>query len=518
MSGSDVSAALDRVLGRVTMYRLVLIALGVIAAAALVLTLLPGQLFFGPLDLIASAAVLAAVSYLANRLFARLFRVHPHGESTLITAALLLFIFQPTAEPAGLGVLALAALLAVASKYLIAVRGRHVLNPAAFGAFAVGLLGLDFSVWWVGNPVLLPLVVVAAIAVLHRTRRMPLALVFIAVAATSLIAQAVLAGTPFGDAARTAFVSYAVVFFATFMLTEPLTLPPRRIHQLALAVVVGLLYATPFALPGPVFGPIELGLYSTPEFALLVGNVLAFALGQRRALRFEVAGRRQLTPTSWEVELQPSHPVRFRPGQYLELTVPHRGMDARGGRRTFSIASAPAPGGPVRLGLRVPPERSSSFKRALLELEPGASVTGTAVGGDFVLPADPAVPLLLVAGGIGITPFVSQLEAARAAGEQRDVVLVYAVSSTDEIAYAVELGRSGCRVLLVSPEPLTRMPEHWTWIGPGRLTGERLLAAVPDAGSRRPYLSGPPALIAELRPALRRAGARRIHTDAFVGY
>ena len=46
----------------------------------------------------------------------------------------------------------------------------------------------------------------------------------------------------------------------------------------------------------------------------------------------------------------------------------------------------------------------------------------------------------------------------------------------------------------------------------------RLLAAVPDAARRTVYLSGPPSMVAALRRTLRRAGARRIHTDVFVGY
>ena len=54
--------------------------------------------------------------------------------------------------------------------------------------------------------------------------------------------------------------------------------------------------------------------------------------------------------------------------------------------------------------------------------------------------------------------------------------------------------------------------------GPDRLTGETLLAAVPDAARREAFLSGPPSMVASLKRALRRAKVRRIHTDVFVGY
>ncbi|HEY0273932.1 MAG TPA: HipA N-terminal domain-containing protein, partial [Chitinophaga sp.] len=44
----------------------------------------------------------------------------------------------------------------------------------------------------------------------------------------------------------------------------------------------------------------------------------------------------------------------------------------------------------------------------------GARVGATGLGGDFLLPADRARPLLLIAGGIGITPFAAQLAAVLA--------------------------------------------------------------------------------------------------------
>lgn len=511
-----VIAWLDRTLGRLTMYRLVLVALAVLTVEALVLGA-TGVLFYSAPAMLAGVAVLLAASWGSNRLLGLAFRIRPHSESALITAGLLFFIMPPVLTPDGLLVLAGTAAIANASKYLIAVRGRHLLNPAAVGALVVGILGLGYSAWWVANPWMLPLVALTGLLVLFRTRRLPLALLFVAVATLALVARYALSGFAATPAAllELALVSSPTVFFAAFMLSEPLTLPPRRWQQLLEAAVVGVLFAVPFSLSLVAVGPLSIGVFATPELWLVLGNLLAFAFARRRGIRLAYTGRRQLTPTSWEFEFAPDAPVPFAAGQYLELTLPHR-ADSRGWRRTFSIASAP--GGPVRLGLRVPPERSSSFKRTLLELEQGTVLRATGVGGDFTLPTDAAEPLLLVAGGIGITPFVSQLGQLAQSGDARDVVVVYAVSSSDDIAYAVELGRAGVRVLLVAPDAPTRLPEHWEWLGFGPLTSSLLLAAVPDARTRRTYLSGPPSLIAALRPGLAKAGVGRIHTDAFIGY
>jgi ferredoxin-NADP reductase len=500
-------AWLDRALGRVTMYLLVIIALAVLGVAALVGSLI-GQISYPVPDVLLSALVLLLATVASNRLIGRLVRITPQTSSAVITALLLLFIFAPTHDPAGLWTLAIAGVLASATKYLLAVRGRHVLNPAAAAAFIVGLvpplLGATFVTWWVGTAFLLPFAAVGALAILFRTRKLWLGLTFVVVATLGWGLTFAAHGSAFAAGASFALLQYPAVFVAGFMLSEPLTLPPRRWQQLAEAALVGAVFALSFS----AFGVVS----SSPQFALLVGNVVAFFFGQRRGIRLTYVGKTRLTPTSWELEFAPRHPVRFAPGQYLELTLPHRRTDSRGWRRVFSIASAP--GGNLRFGIRVP-QSPSTFKRALLELEPGTRVAATSVGGDFVLPAGES-PLLLVAGGIGITPFIAHLESL--AGSRRDVVVVYAIGTPDDLAYAPTLARAGCAVTVVCAERPAKLPTGFAWVPSARLDAEQLLAAVPDARSRHTFLSGSPAMVGSLRRALRRAGVRFVHTDVFFGY
>lgn len=498
-----MTAWLDRVTGRVTMYRLVTLLLAVTASAALALSLV-GELFYTPPELIGSLAVALASTVVANRVFALVFRTMPHFESSIVTGLILFFLFLPSLEPAELGTLAIAGVLATASKYLIAVRGRHILNPAAAGATLVAVLQLPAAGWWVATGLLLPVTLIGAFLVLYRTRRLTMGLVFVAVSATILVVRLTASGQGVADAVSTTFASYPVVFFAGFMLSEPLTMAPRRWQQLAIAALVGVLFTVPFTI-GPVF--------LSFEFALVIGNILAFLAGQRRAIRLSYLGKTQLTPTSWEFRFQPERPVAFRAGQYMELTVPHPRADARGSRRVFSIASPP--GGPVAFALRMA-QPGSTFKQAMLELKPGARVRGTSVGGDFLLPRDAATPVLLVASGIGITPFLSQLQRDRAAGVDRDAALVYTVSALEELAFREELREE--RVLLVSPAQPDGLPASWRWIGAGPLSSDLLAAEVPDVAARTAFVSGSPASIARARTALRGAGVRRVRTDYFTGY
>ena len=494
---------LDRTTGRFTMYRTVTLLLLAITVNGFVASL-AGWIFYEPLELLASGAVAVAASMLGSWVFALVFRSKAHLESALITGLLLFIVLEPSLEPQPLIAIAIAAVVASASKYLLAWRGRHIFNPAAVGALAVTIPVLTYGVWWVGSPYLLPLVALSALVVLYRTRRLEMGAVFIVVVLVVYAIRWTMTGQGALAGIEVALLSAPFVFFAGFMLSEPLTMPPLKRQQLGYAVTIGLLASLSFHI-GDV--------YSSPQLALVVGNLVAFFFGQRRGIRLSLVTKKQLTPTTWEFTFAPSRPVAFTPGQYMELTVPHKKSDAKGLRRVFSISSAP--GADITFALKITDE-VSSFKRALLDLEPGSAVKGTLVAGDFVLP--PAgTPILLVAGGIGITPFASQLAHDRTIGVERDVVVAYAVSDPAELAYSDLLKTSGARVIIAAPTKPARLPKGWIYAGP-RLTGEVLTEHVPDLAARRAFISGPPSLVNTLRVTLRSLGARRVTTDYFSGY
>lgn len=500
-------ARLDALLGKLQMYRLVSLVLAAIALVAIVESLV-GVLGFPPLALLATLATVLVSCVVANRVMALLFRVRPHTESSIITALLLFFLFFPTTDGTDLLSVALVSAIAVASKYVLAWRRRHIFNPAAVGALIIGFTGLNASVWWVGTPVLLPVVAIGALLVLYRTRQLPMGLTFIGIATVAVVIVQSSFGLTVPDALIYAIGSSPLIFLAGFMLSEPLTLPPRLWQRIALAAVVALLFSIPFS-----FGPI----HGSPELALVVGNLLAFLVGQRRGLSLSFERSVHLTPSMTEFVFSTKHPVSFRAGQYMELSIPHAGVDSSGTRRVFSIASAPSNPHEVRFGVRMG-ESTSSFKRALASLKPSQSVRANLVAGDFLLPSDPNRPVLLVAGGIGITPFISQLQHDAAEGAQRDLVLVYAIRGHEEFAYADELKRLGVRVVLLAPSAPEQLPEGWSYAGSGRLTGDVIEQHVPDARQRTAFVSGPPRLVGAARSELKRLRVRRVVTDAFSGY
>src|SRR5438105_2074189 len=102
------------------MYRLVLyVLLGLIALAAILsyFTLLP----FSPLSLLLSTLFLVGTCWVANSLLARIFAVPTNVESTYITALILALIIDPAQSPGDLQFLGWAAILAISSKYILAL-------------------------------------------------------------------------------------------------------------------------------------------------------------------------------------------------------------------------------------------------------------------------------------------------------------------------------------------------------------------------------------------------------------
>lgn len=521
MLGS-LTAAWNRVfavLGRISMYRMVFFALAALTAVSILLS------FFGLVgptwgELLASALVLGVVCAAVDAGAQRVLKLPWRLESSLITALILLFVLRPTLDPTALVGVAIAAAVASLSKYVLAWRGRHIFNPAAVGATALTLLslawpGLGASAWWVGTPALAAPVIIFGLAVLWRTEKVRVVAVFLVVAVgvaivrTSAQYQAAGIDIAIGDIFWPILLSSPFLFLGAFMLSEPLTLPPRRWQQFLVAGVVGILAGWPIAI-----GDITLG----QERALLIGNLVAFAFAVRTAVRLTLAARADPTPTVRELTFRVHDRLSFTPGQYLELEVPHRHPDARGTRREFSIASAPEDLPILKVAFKdsAGTKALSSYKRALAEVEEGSRLAITGVWGDFVLPKRDTAPVLMVAAGIGVTPFVSQLRHLHAAGEDRDIVLIYVASEASELAYRTEIEATGAPVIVFTRDRPIDLPRHWRWAQGVRLDAEGLVRVVPDIASRHAYVSGPPGLIADLALALERA--RSITTDAFSGY
>lgn len=496
--------AVDRLLNGITMYRLVLYGLVALALIAVLLGTLH-RIAFGPLSFLGSLTVLLPVCYGANCLLARWVNAPVNAESWSITALILFFIMLPVRSAADAGTLLLAGVIAMASKYVIAIRGKHLFNPAAFAATAVGPF-TGSAIWWVGTPWLLPFTMVLGFLIIRKIRRGALFWSCVLCSMGVLIPLALMNGVPLAEALRQHLVSWPIIFFASVMLTEPMTMPPRRHHQVLYGGLAGVLH-WPFRI-GPLF--------SSPELILLLVNLCSWTVSLRRRVFLRLLEKREIARDTWEFSFAPDAPLAFRPGQYLEWTLPNVQCDARGNRRFFTIASAPTEP-QIRIGVRIGP-RHSMFKERLRVLEPGAIMVANALAGDFVLPDDLSVKMVFIAGGIGVTPFRSMVRWLMDRQEHRDIVVFLLNRTPEDVAYREVFDAAssvGVRTTYVYSDSTVPLPT-----GSVRsLDAHTLAGMVPDYPERVCYLSGPGGMVDAYVRMLRTMGIprHRIRTDYFPG-
>ena len=261
------------ILARLTISRLTLYVLLALLGAAFVLTIV-GALPYRPLDLGFSTLLILFVCWAVNRVFARGFGASSNWESVLITGLILTLIITPFSPADGteIGFAIFAAAWAMASKYIVVLRGRHVFNPAAFGvALAAAALGASVS-WWVGGSLyLLGTTLLGGLLILRKMRCYNLLFPF---SGACLATVVVTSGWGHAAAALDQLALHSMFFFFAFvMLTEPRTAPLGQARRVAYAALTGILFA-----PEVHWGT----FYSTPELALLAGNLFTVLSSPRR--------------------------------------------------------------------------------------------------------------------------------------------------------------------------------------------------------------------------------------------
>ena len=448
-----------------------------------------------PAGLIVSVLVLSTACYVANYGLAKLFGAATNSESWLISALILACILTPRVSWSYVAFAALAGVIAMASKYILVWRQSHIFNPAAVGAFVVSVTGLLSASWWIATPWLAPITIVLALIILRKQRKFTMFFVFAVTALLVMLLMSLGNDKALIDVLKDTVLSWPLIFLGSVMLTEPITLPSDKYYQLIVAALVGALFCI----------QMHVGVISSaPHTVLLVGNLLAAVLVVPFGAWLHITKTRHLAPDILELTFAKPRGLRYKAGQYMEWTLPHVAADIRGNRRTFSIASAPSQA-EVKLVVRIF-EKSSSYKKALAKLTAGDRIRVANVSGEFTLPASPQ-KLLFVAGGIGITPFLSMLAQLTVKKQPFDITLLYMASSKDQF-----IGKD-----VFNNAALLGLKTEYTI---GKLDTVALQQMVPDFTERLVYISGPPVMVDVYKKQLRQAGVsrNRIRTDHFSGY
>lgn len=497
---------IDRFLNNITMYSLVIKGLACMALYAIILGF-TGLISYSGWDLIFSLLVISITALFVNWILAHLYSAPASSDSTLITALILFFILLPSME--SLVSVALVTTLAITSKYLVAYNYRHIFNPAVVGAFIADYIGNGPAIWWVGSKAMIFAVIIIAFLVVRKTRRFALFYSAVGASLATVITLALLGNLGIWEQASSHLLSWPIIFFASIMITEPLSTPPSRKLQIIYGLGVGALSAIPFHI-----GPI----YNSPAFALIVGNIFTFFVSLKSRIILTLKSKSLIAKETYEFVFESSPKVDFEPGQYLEYLLPHRNGDRRGIRRYFTIASSPTES-ELKLGIRMASTNGSSFKQNVLSLKQGGVLTASRLAGDFILPQRTDINLVFIAGGIGITPFRSMVQYLIDKNIKRNITLFYANKTAEDIAYSEIWTRAEKALGLKTVHVLTEPDPSWRG-EIGYITEEMIKKYVPMHNSSRYYISGPSAMVENYKKLLLKMGIKRrnIVTDYFPGF
>lgn len=489
---------IDNFLNSFTMYKVVLYGLIALTLISFLFSFL-GLLSLNPLTMGITLTVLLSACFITNFAISKLLHIPTNTESFLITSFILFFLFSPSGDMMQYGLLALAGALAMASKYVIVYHRKHIFNPAAFGAFVVGFLGLGAS-WWIGSEMLMIPTLIVGLLIVRKIRRFHLFFTFFATSLIVLLTFGFFQNVSPLENIKFAFTSWPLLFLGTVMLTEPLTTPPTKRSQMMYGGIVGGI--TTFQMP--IFN-----FYITPEFALLVGNIFSYVVSPKYRLKLALKSQTQLSGTTSSFVFSLPKKVTYKAGQYMEWTLPHSKQDMRGMRRFFTLASSPTED-TIELGVKKYTP-SSSFKNALFNMKPGDTIWAGQLTGDFVLPEDKTKKLVFVAGGIGITPFRSMVKYLMDTNEKRDIVLLQVCSGSDEFVY---------EKLLTEATKVGVKTVHIDTKAEGHMTEDKIKTIIPDYKEREYFVSGANAMVHSFKDTLGHLGIsqKNIVTDYFPGF
>lgn len=144
----------------------------------------------------------------------------------------------------------------------------------------------------------------------------------------------------------------------------------------------------------------------------------------------------KLTPDVVQLSLRPqrsSSVLKFFPGQYADIGFKVHGRPTP--MRCFSMVSSPNNTQQLQFALRV----EGNFTQTAARLQLGDEVSVQGPFGEFVIDERYDRSVVMFAGGIGITPYMSMLRHAAESNLQIPITLLYSCRNQDEIPFFNEL-------------------------------------------------------------------------------
>jgi predicted ferric reductase len=246
--------------------------------------------------------------------------------------------------------------------------------------------------------------------------------------------------------------------------------------------------------------------------ALIYSAVVFDKIGKHAvSIRHPLSVRSVLQETDdiWRLDFEGDHPD-YVPGQFMFVRLQTEGRLSA--PHPFTIASSPA-----QEGLAICAKAVGDFTSGLRETRPSDVAYVDMPYGVFSFVYRNADRLIFIAGGIGITPFLSMLRYMRDRNLRKEVILLWGNKTEKDIAFGAELDSMVSN--LPSLKVVHILSRQANWPGPkGRIDREMLKKQVEDFTRGEYFVCGPPPMMKDVRKALYGLGVPRshIHSERFA--
>jgi ferredoxin-NADP reductase len=225
------------------------------------------------------------------------------------------------------------------------------------------------------------------------------------------------------------------------------------------------------------------------------------------------------TPSVKTFRLQPSSndrflPFTFVPGQFLNVAF---GIGGARMNRSYSISSSPTQRDYVELTVRREP-RGAVSRHINDLLQVGDPIEAGGPVGRFTFTGTEADSIVLIAGGVGITPMMSITRYLTERAWAGDIFLLYTCRTPTDFIFANEVAALQRLNPKLHVAVTISSAEGTDWKGRrGRISKEWLTQTVPELASRRIHLCGPPAMMDATKAILTELGvpSDRVKTEQF---
>lgn len=207
-------------------------------------------------------------------------------------------------------------------------------------------------------------------------------------------------------------------------------------------------------------------------------------------------------------------PFTFLPGQFLTFAAEVEGKTFR---RSYTIASSPTQRGYVEVTVKR--EEQGAISRHLHdEVVVGDLLDVAAPSGIFTFTGGEADSIVLIAGGVGITPMMSVIRYLTDTSYPGEIYFLYGARTTADFIFREELEYLQKRHRTLHLAATMSRADGAAWMGPeGPISKEFIARTVPEIARRRVHLCGPPPMMEAVRAALADLGVpkEQVKTEAF---